>query len=79
MQGVMACTYNNSAGKVDAGRGLWPMDNQLKLIDDHGTNERPCLKEVGGVFLSMIPKVFLWYPRECTHMYIHSEAICTHK
>lgn len=61
MQGVVACAYNNSAGKVDPGRCLWPMDNQPKLIDDHQTNERPCLREVGSVSLTMMPKVVLWY------------------
>lgn len=35
MLGVVACVYNNSAGKMDTGRCLWSMDNQPKVIDDH--------------------------------------------
>lgn len=55
------------------------------LTDDHQANERPCLKEVDGAPLRMISQVVLWYPHECTHMYIHKEAhvylhtkVCTH-
>lgn len=83
--GMVACVYNSSAGKVETGRCLWPMDNHSKLTDDHQANERPCLKEVDGAPLRMISQVVLWYPHECTHMYIHNEAhvylhtkVCTH-